>query len=87
MQSFYATVNPLGEARPAWKVLRVLGSLLGRAGFDFDSIDQVRAACLGDRDISALLSNRIVPSCMKTAPPMYVEGNGAPGTSAPAMRR
>ncbi len=59
VQSFYATVNPLGEARPAWKVLRVLGSLLGRAGFDFDSIDQVRAACLGGRDISALLSNRI----------------------------
>jgi len=59
VQSFHATVNPLGEARPGWKVLRVLGSLLGRPGFDFDSIEQVRAACLGGRDIPGLLSNRI----------------------------
>jgi NADH-quinone oxidoreductase subunit G len=59
VQSFRATVNPLGEARPGWKVLRVLGSLLGRPDFDFDSIEQVRAACLGGRDIHGLLSNRI----------------------------
>ena len=59
MQSFHATVHPLGEARPAWKVLRVLGSLLGRTGFEFDNVEQVRAACLGGRDVSSLLSNRI----------------------------
>ncbi len=58
-QSFYATVNPLGEARPAWKVLRVLGSVLGMSGFEFETIDQVRSACLSGRDISALLSNTI----------------------------
>ena len=58
-QSFHATVNPLGDTRPAWKLLRVLGSLLGRPGFDFDSIEQVRAACLGGREIPGLLSNRI----------------------------
>ncbi|HKQ28604.1 MAG TPA: NADH-quinone oxidoreductase subunit NuoG [Burkholderiales bacterium] len=58
-QSFYATVNPLGETRPGWKVLRVLGSLLGRSGFDFDSIDQVRSACLQGGDIASRLSNRI----------------------------
>jgi NADH-quinone oxidoreductase subunit G len=34
VQSFYAAAKPLGEARPAWKVLRVLGNLLGLAGFD-----------------------------------------------------
>jgi NADH-quinone oxidoreductase subunit G len=59
MQSFHATVHPLGEARPAWKVLRVLGSLLGRPAFEFDSVEQVRAACLGGRDVPSLLSNRI----------------------------
>jgi NADH-quinone oxidoreductase subunit G len=59
VQSFHATVNALGEARPGWKVLRVLGSLLGRPGFDFDTIEQVRAACLQGRDIASLLSNRI----------------------------
>jgi NADH-quinone oxidoreductase subunit G len=58
-QSFHSTVHPLGEARPAWKVLRVLGSLLGRPGFELDTIEEVRAACLGGRDIASLLSNRI----------------------------
>jgi NADH-quinone oxidoreductase subunit G len=58
-QRFYATVNPLGDARPGWKVLRVLGNLLGIAGFDFDTIDQVRAACPGTDDIASRLSNRV----------------------------
>jgi hypothetical protein len=30
------------RARPGWKVLRVLGNLLGVDGFDYDSSDQVR---------------------------------------------
>ena len=59
VQSFHATVGALGEARPGWKLLRVLGGLLGRPGFDFDTLEQVRAACLGGRDISGLLSNGI----------------------------
>jgi len=59
VQSFHATVNPLGDARPGWKVLRVLGSLLGRPGFDFDTIEQVRSACLAGRDVAGLLSNKI----------------------------
>ena len=29
LQSFHAVVRPLGDTRPAWKVLRVLGNLLG----------------------------------------------------------
>ncbi|HJY75140.1 MAG TPA: NADH-quinone oxidoreductase subunit NuoG [Burkholderiales bacterium] len=65
-QRFHATVNPLGDARPGWKVLRVLGSLLGVAGFDFDTIDQVRAACLDKVDIAARLSNKLRTV---TAPP------------------
>ena len=32
VQSFNGVVQPLGETRPAWKVLRVLGNLLGLAG-------------------------------------------------------
>jgi NADH-quinone oxidoreductase subunit G len=58
-QSFHATVSPLGDARPGWKVLRVLGSLLGLPGFEFDTIGEVRAACLGTLDIAARLSNRV----------------------------
>ena len=59
VQSYHATVNALGNARPGWKVLRVLGSLLGREGFDFDTIEQVRAACLDGKDIPKLLSNSV----------------------------
>jgi NADH-quinone oxidoreductase subunit G len=59
VQSFYAVVHPLGDARPGWKVLRVLGSLLGRQGFEFDTLEQVRAACLSGKDVHRLLSNRI----------------------------
>ncbi len=41
-QSFAAAVAPLGNARPAWKVLRVLGNLLDIAGFDYMSSEEVR---------------------------------------------
>ncbi|WP_293387043.1 molybdopterin-dependent oxidoreductase, partial [Nevskia sp.] len=41
-QSFNGVVRPLGDARPAWKVLRVLGNLLGVPDFDYDSSEQVR---------------------------------------------
>ena len=43
VQSFYAVVKPLGETRPAWKVLRVLGEMLGLSGFTQDSAQQVLA--------------------------------------------
>jgi NADH-quinone oxidoreductase subunit G len=59
VQSFHATVHPLGDTRPGWKVLRVLGSLLGRPGFEYDTVEQVRAACIAGRDVGSLLSNRI----------------------------
>jgi NADH-quinone oxidoreductase subunit G len=46
LQSFHAVVRPLGETRPAWKVLRVLGNLLALPGFDADSSAAVLAAAL-----------------------------------------
>jgi NADH-quinone oxidoreductase subunit G len=59
VQSFHATVRPLDDARPAWKVLRVLGTMLGLPGFELETAQEVKAACLGGRDVSALLSNGI----------------------------
>ena len=47
VQSFFAAVKPLGETRPAWKVLRVLGNLLALNGFEFNSSEDVRAEALG----------------------------------------
>jgi NADH-quinone oxidoreductase subunit G len=46
LQSFHAVVRPLGETRPAWKVLRVLGNLLDLPGFDADSSQAVLASVL-----------------------------------------
>jgi NADH-quinone oxidoreductase subunit G len=59
VQGFYATVNPLGETRPGWKVLRVLGSLAGRREMEFDTLDEVRRACLDGKDVARLLANQI----------------------------
>jgi NADH-quinone oxidoreductase subunit G len=58
VQMFNGVVRPLGDTRPAWKVLRVLGNLLGASGFDFDTAEQVRVAALGDGDLTPRLSNK-----------------------------
>ena len=47
LQSFHAVVRPLGDTRPAWKVLRVLGNLLGLQGFDFETSQDVLARATG----------------------------------------
>ena len=58
-QSFNGTVKPLGETRPAWKVLRVLGNLLGVDGFDYETSEAVRDELFGKgvTDLSAKLNN------------------------------
>ncbi len=47
VQGFHAVVKPLGETRPAWKVLRVLGNLLGVQGMDFETSQEVLAKATG----------------------------------------
>ena len=37
VQSFHAVVKPLGETRPAWKVIRVIANLLDLPGFEVES--------------------------------------------------
>jgi len=61
IQGFHAVVKPAGDARPAWKVLRVLGNMLGVAGFDFESTpDVLRRAGLPESGLvpSERLSNQ-----------------------------
>jgi NADH-quinone oxidoreductase subunit G len=41
-QSQTGATAPVGAARPAWKVLRVLGNLLDLSGFDYQSSEEVR---------------------------------------------
>jgi len=46
-QSQSGAANPVGEARPAWKILRVLGNLLDLSGFEYLSSEQVRDELAG----------------------------------------
>ncbi|MDP2639350.1 MAG: molybdopterin-dependent oxidoreductase, partial [Betaproteobacteria bacterium] len=66
MQSFNGVVKPLGEARPAWKVLRVLGNLLGLAGFDYDSSEQVREELGKPGEFAGKLDNRLAGIALQT---------------------
>jgi NADH-quinone oxidoreductase subunit G len=56
-QSFHGVVKAHAEARPAWKVLRVLGNLLGLSGFDHESSEAVRDEALAGADAITRLSN------------------------------
>ena len=56
VQSFNGTVRPAGEARPGWKVLRVLGNLLGLGGFEYETSDQIRSEAV-PANLTAMLSN------------------------------
>lgn len=41
VQSFHAVVKPLGETRPAWKVLRALANVLNLPGFEYETSQEV----------------------------------------------
>ncbi|MEO7742396.1 MAG: NADH-quinone oxidoreductase subunit NuoG, partial [Usitatibacter sp.] len=62
-QSFNAVCKPQGEARPGWKVLRMLGALLGAPGFHAETLQEVQAQIAPDIAAwaSAGLGNDIEP--------------------------
>jgi len=89
-QSYAGCIAPLGEARPGWKVLRVLGNLLGLPEFDYDSSEQVREelrALVGpmaqpagpNREVGRLPADEVVPV------PIY-GGDAVVRRSAPLQR-
>jgi NADH-quinone oxidoreductase subunit G len=74
VQGFHGVVKPRGETRPAWKVLRVLGNLLGLPGFAHETSEEVRAEALGDAvNLAQRLSNRAVAASQA---PAAGEGGG-----------
>ena len=78
-QSFVGVVPPAGEARPAWKVLRVLGNLLGLDGFAQESSEEIRAEALGDlSQLAARLDN---------STPVAAAGAVVAGSPAGALER
>ena len=72
-QSFKGAVRPLGEARPAWKVLRVLGNLLEVPGFDYDTSEAVRDEVLAGYS-SARLSNAVTGVALQAIATSQNEG-------------
>ncbi|MGE0800649.1 MAG: NADH-quinone oxidoreductase subunit NuoG [Lautropia sp.] len=80
LQTFNGVVRPQGQARPGWKVLRVLGNGLDIAGFDFDSVEEVRAAALEE----FLAATAAVPAATIQADPA-VAATGGDEVVTPAM--
>ncbi|HOB96568.1 MAG TPA: NADH-quinone oxidoreductase subunit NuoG [Aquabacterium sp.] len=70
LQDFNGVVKPLGETRPGWKVLRVLANLLGLAGFNHETAEDVRAEALGDpaRLVARLDNASSAPVTLTAAP-------------------
>lgn len=64
-QSFEGVVSPLGDARPAWKVLRVFGNLFECDGFDYVSSQEVRDE-LAALTQNVALSNELDWHCPST---------------------
>jgi NADH-quinone oxidoreductase subunit G len=58
LQSFTAVARPFRDSRPGWKVLRVLGNLLGLQGFEQETAEAVRKDALPG-DFSHLLNNQL----------------------------
>jgi NADH-quinone oxidoreductase subunit G len=69
-QSFRGILEPGGEARPAWKILRVLGNLTGVDGFDYlsseDVKNEVRSQCESVELSNAISSSALVNSGKST---------------------
>ena len=58
LQEFHGVVAPLGETRPGWKVLRVLGTMLKLDGFDAESAQDVQVSVMADdQSTHAMLNN------------------------------
>lgn len=74
VQAFNAAVKPQANARPGWKVLRVLGNLLKLPGYEYNSAEDVRAEILpeGEASLSTRLNNGL-------AEPLLTELDKHPG--------
>ena len=71
-QSFTGVASPVGEARPAWKVLRVLGTLLEVGDFDYLTSAEVRG------ELEAELGEVVPESYAGKTRPAKLNGEDAP---------
>ncbi|KVR22074.1 NADH dehydrogenase [Burkholderia ubonensis] len=77
VQGFNGVVRPLGDTRPAWKVLRVLGSLLGLPNFEYETAEEVCLAALGDAGVASRLSNKTSVAPARVVAPAAPAANGS----------
>jgi NADH-quinone oxidoreductase subunit G len=68
-QGFRGIAAAYGEARPAWKVLRVLGNLFDLPGFDYASAEEVLQELKTITDTAALLKKTEHPLILKQKKP------------------
>ncbi len=66
-QSFAAAVEPKGEARPGWKILRKLGDELNLPGFDYYSIEAIR------KDVQGLCNDIVLDNNISTQSVLSIE--------------
>jgi NADH-quinone oxidoreductase subunit G len=63
VQSFHAVVKPLGETRPAWKVLRAIANTMKVPGFEFESAQEVLQEVFGGEVPGHLPDERLSNAC------------------------
>jgi NADH-quinone oxidoreductase subunit G len=73
VQTVQPSVKPLGDSRPAWKVLRVLGGLLSLDGFLFNVPEEVLGEAL-DEGYCTRLSNKAASSALVSGNPAAASG-------------
>ncbi|MCP4126801.1 MAG: molybdopterin-dependent oxidoreductase, partial [Gammaproteobacteria bacterium] len=95
-QSFAGAVQPMGEARPAWKILRVMGNLLDADGFDQNSsqdvLEQARNSAEGrqlDNSVTADLGRerRLIGSGLTRIGDVPIYATDALVRRAPALQK
>jgi len=88
LQRFRGVSQPPGEARPGWKILRVLGNLTDLAGFEYESSEEVLEALKEASDF--VLDNGLsqsAPDSLRLEPAELERIGGVPIHSVDALVR
>ncbi|MCP4697448.1 MAG: NADH-quinone oxidoreductase subunit G [Gammaproteobacteria bacterium] len=87
-QSFQGAVKPPGEARPGWKILRVLGNLFDVDGFDYTASDEVRDELRREvPETPGKIENKHIPASLRQASAGIQRISELPAYAADALVR
>ena len=85
-QSFKGVAAAVGDSRPGWKVLRVMGNLLELPGFDEETSEEARDAVL-TTEAMAQLSNEFATDVASGNAATFDESKGAAKESGVRLQR